>query len=596
MKNIVTCYIILLTCFVFQFSNSIFSQETGNYWGKIKFGPYPVGHKKLITTDPNRTYDYTLGDTTIELINKPLGRPILLNIYYPAKKKKGGSRLTVQDLWQFSGDEGMKYYLQKFESYEAEMAKMYAIDENLNIQDFLGDTTKYNSILENLFKNYASTVLFAKDGLDQLNHNLPVVIYHQGLGGTFDENILLLELLASHGFVVISSSFSSWHLGVGDTDASIQDIDFILENVVTKFTTNKQVFLTGHSFGANTIFNYPAVGKHKITAIAPLDSDYGYAYYYHMKKDNKPDLEKQTNYVDFPIFAAGRSEAHFRMIDLLDKSKRTYVKMNNFLHNDFCAQTIIGANLCLPFSKNQDRIQWINRGYAELINHLNTFILSMTQNSSKDVVFGQIDSTILKIDFSSSGKRLTINSFYEVGKRNCPSNSQLLSLIQNEGMNVAGSEWLNCKQVQDTAVFDFEWIYLFDALLDDSSTKQALDYLGWFTENRVGNFKLPGFAYFTYEKAFLDYGEGYHKYKANDIFDWMVKHLPNYMDGYKGVIRYKRYAEWDAPIEEKEKLKQELKAYCKDFLKKFPNYFDIPVENYWDESIQKIIRENSEFR
>jgi hypothetical protein len=598
MRNYVFNRSMLLALTLLFFDGEVFGQLKTNYWENFQMGPHAVGHRKIVVIDPNRTFDYTLGDSTVEIQNKPAGRPILLNIYFPSKNAKGGKDLTIKDLWQFSGVSEAKHFYKLFQGYEAEMAKMYAIDENLRIQDYSQDTTAYRSTLDKLFDAYASTRLFSKDGLKPLHDQLPVIIYHQGLGGTFDENLLLLEFLASHGFLVISSGFvngyGTYPPGVGDTDASLLDIDFVIEYVKSNLSKSTQVFLTGHSFGANTIFTYPTVGKHKVTAIAPLDSDYGYSYYYHMKKMQQPYLDNQTNYVDLPIFAAGRSEAHFRMMDLLDKSKRHFLKVTNFKHNDFCSQTIIGAAYCFPYSKNQEQIQWITNCYVELCHHLLTFFQATSTNQGMEIAVGQTDTSKMTLEYIPSGKRSSLNSIFDRGKGKCPSNSQLLSLIQTEGMEAAGKEWLNCGKVKDTAYFDYDWLSVYDALLNDSSTERAIDFLRWFAEHRVDNLNLGGFAFYTYEKSFSDYGDGFHLYKANDIFSWMTKNLPNEIEGHKGIIMSKRVAEYYATEAEKAKFKEELIVSCKEFLTRFPEYLQLPIDNQWDETIQQIIQKNTE--
>ncbi len=595
-KSIVLCALLAMATALFH--NETLGQLKVNYWESITMGPYAVGHEKMLTIDPSRTYDFTLGDSTVEMQNKPAGRPILLNIYYPVKTSKGGKKISIRDLWQFSGDHSIQHFLKSFENYEYEMAKMYAMDENLSVTDCGGDTSKHTALLSTIMKDYASQVLYAKDGLEPLNDHLPVIIYHQGLGGTFDENILLLEYLASNGFLVLSSSFvnsvSSWSLGVGDTDASLQDIDFIVDLVKSKLSKSKQLFLTGHSFGANTIFSYPVIGKHQVTGIAPLDSDYGYGYYYHMQKSQQPDLKKQTNYVGLPIFAAGRSEAHFRMIDLLDKSQRHFLKINNFKHNDFCAQTIIGAAHCYPYVKDKEHIEWITGCYSEFCAQLLIFFLSTTENMEKAIAFKKTDATKMTIESFPAGKRSAVNSIFQTGQGKCPSNSQLLTLIETEGMQVAGNEWLNCGQVQDTSYFDFDWLSIYEALLTDTSSARAINFLDWYIKNRSMNKRMIGYAYLTYEIAFTDNGDGFHFYKANDVFRWMTNNLPNEIEGHKGLIMCKRVEEYHAAEEDKEKLKGELKSACTAFLARYPDYYNLPIDNQWDETIQSIIRKNSD--
>ncbi len=588
---------LLLGLFLFiQLPYLILAQKDFNYDNGMKWGKYDVGHRKMFGQDTSRTYDYSLGDSTMG--NMKYGRPILMNIYYPAKKSKGGQKIVIQDLWQFTGNTQMSHFLKNFQAYELDMSKKYAIDDNLKLNEFTGDTSSYRTTMDQLFKQYSSTNLFSKDGLEPLSQDLPVVIYHQGLGGTFDENILMIELLASHGFLVITSSFvnsdASWTLGVGDTDASIGDIDFIINYTQSSLSYSNQIFLMGHSFGANTIFTYPAVGKHRVSGIIPLDSDYGYSYYYHMNEKNAPDLSNQKNYIDLPIFAAGRSDAHFRMIDLLDKSNRNFLKVNHFKHNDFCAQTIIGAAQCLPYSTQQEQIRSKRLQYQKLNELILTFLKNCLKDNQKNLSSIPLDTNQMILEVVDAGERSLMNARFEIGEKKCPTNTQLLDLIELHGIQIAGEEWLNCNELKDTATFDFEWISIFDALLHEKTTAHAIQFLEFYVLHRPLDQHLGGFAYFTYEKSFTDYGDGFHFYKANQIFKWMTQNVPNEIEGYKGMIMNKRVEEYHAEAEQKERLTSELELMCTALLEQFPNYFNLPVDNDWDETIQRIVKKNTE--
>jgi pimeloyl-ACP methyl ester carboxylesterase len=574
--------------------NQGFSQLNINYWKTMEMGPHLVGIQKMIYLDTSREYDYTFGDTTMSIQNQPKGRPLLINIFYPAKSTNKGREVTIEDLWKFEGDESFQHFLEKFESYEIDMAKMFAIHENLKLNDYKQKNSNHDSLINKLFVSYSTSTIYANKGLEISNNQLPIVIYHQGLGGTLDENLMLLEFLASHGFLVITSSFSTWHPGVGDTEASIQDIDFIIEKIVPRLSANETVYLMGHSFGANTIFNYPAIGKKKVTGIVPLDSDYGYAFTYYMTKDKQPDLEKQTNYESLPIFAVGRSEAHFRMIDLLDKSQRYFLKINGFQHNDFCSQTILGEAHCFPFSENQDKIRLKSRVYIKFCNQILHFLLSAMKNPTKVVRFYSMDPIEMNLEIPPKGKRSAYNSNFKPAIGKCPTSSQFLNIMNDKDIQLACREWLNCSNLKDTSFFNFEWLRLYDAILEDSSTDRAIYFLDFFSKHRNENLKLGGFAFYTCEKAFNDSGSGLHIYKAQEVFDWMIQNKPNEIDGYKGIILTKRVQEYYATENDQLNLKKELINSCKEFLRKFPNYFELPIDNHWDETIQRIIRKNTE--
>jgi hypothetical protein len=579
--------------FIWQFLHS-FGQKTLDFLTDVELGKYPIGHKKMIVFDSTRSYDFTLGDSSLKLASPNASRPILLNMFFPCKSGGQKNRQTIKDLYQFQSDDNTKHFLSKFKDYEMEMSKMYAFDENLRFENYNGDSSTLKATIEKLFGEYLDKPINVIENAEILKGKFPVIIYHQGLGGTFDENLFLLEYLSSHGFIVITSSFcnseSSWSLGVGDTEASLLDIDYIISFIKKQeITKSDKFFLMGHSFGANTIVCYPQIGKHKVAGIVPLDSDYGYLFYDMMRSKFRPDRINQYNYRSLPIMALGRKEAHFRMIDLFDKSNRYFINVEKLKHNDFCSQTILGLKFCLDYFKTKDEQNQIIRNHYSIYPQILTYLKSITKNDVS-ISFKKVDSSVLSLSIKKPDQRLEHNQKLIQGKGECPSYSQLLDYIYEVGMIEAGKEWLNCSNIQDTSVFDYEWLNVFEALLNDTSTNLAIDYFNWFIKNRKGNHKLAGFVYITLDASNTDYGNGFHYYKGNEVFNSMALSFPNDLSLLKGQIRCKFIEEVNANEEDKKSIRKELSGILDKLYFNFPNFDELPTENYWDESVKRIIK------
>ena len=90
-----------------------------------------------------------------------------------------------------------------------------------------------------------------------------MVIYHPGLGGTFDDNAVAYEYLASHGYVVLSSAYQSADsssLNIdGDLATSLDDLQFLLRYAATlPFADVSKVAAMGHSYGAQAVLGWRA--------------------------------------------------------------------------------------------------------------------------------------------------------------------------------------------------------------------------------------------------------------------------------------------------------------------------------------------------
>lgn len=558
------------------------------------YGQYIVGHKKTVLYDSTRFYDFSMGDSTLNIDNH--NRPLLLNIYFPAKNSRNAKAISLCDLWDFKSFDLPPTFSEKFMNYESEMSQLYAVNDNLKLDQFKGDSATMNTTRNEIFKTYMNATIRSKDNLQPIDDNLPIVVYHQGLGGTFDENLVLVELLASHGYLVITSSFinnDSWNLGVGDTDASIKDIDFIINYTQKNLTRNKNTFLLGHSFGANTILTYPSNGAHKINGLIPLDSDYSYAFKWHMKNQFAQNLDMQKNLENIDILAIARTSAHFRKIDQLNVCNRILIKIKNITHNDFCSQTITGANDCLPFLKNKDAILWQTEQYTKICHFVERFITSSLKNTMDKKTFWNSQDSALEIITLDPFQMTAFNETHRLGKGVCPSSSQLLDIIIETGMPEACNEWSNCSNLIDTTAFDFDWLGIYEALLDDSSTEKAIAFLDCFIKSRAGNYNMAGFSYFTNESSYVDSGDGIHIQRAAEIFDWLMIYFPNEIEFFKGKILSLRVLEYHSPENEQAFRNAELKKACHQFISQYPNYWKIKSNDSWDETVRNIIQKNT---
>ncbi len=567
-------------------------QSTPAYWGDLSPGSYVVGMKRLFLIDSSRPFDFLPSESTIKSQNTTQGRPLLTTVFFPVRTSSSLGPLTIRDLFEFDGSPVFQPLTDAFYQYEMRMSKQFAIEYNLPLDAFSENQSMRDSVADSLFDAYLSTRLFASDETEIPKKPYPVLIYHQGLGGSLDEHFLMAEYLASHGFIVVTSSFfnkdATTFLGVGDTDASIRDIDFILDYLKKMAIGDPSaVFLMGHSFGANTVFNYPQIGKHAVSGIITLDSDYGYVLSFMMPANMQPDLKSQSNYNGVRIMGVGRAGAGFRMMDLIDRTTRTFIIQPTLSHNDFCSQTIVGLYPCLPYLNNKEERKKTIRA------HFSTYplILSFLRNN-------QLPNQHLSIAESSApvvyqldpGDRLATNRPFNPVLDTCPTGSQLIDLIHRQGMREAGKAWLLCSDLKDTTRFQTDWLYVFEALLKDRD-EQAVDFIRWYLQNRAGNYKMGAFVYFMLNGCFIDNGDGYRYEIAKKIAEEMAVFLSTDLAVMKAQLFCKQaeyYLEQNA--NRKKSIQQSFVQLVTHLFTLYPAVLDSPPENGWDETFNDLIR------
>lgn len=169
--------IFLLFFLLFQFI--FLSAQTSLNGIALENGPYSVGFKHYINADSSRSYI-----RTFDFSNQILPRPISISVWYPTEKQTQESQpLQVLDYLEILKEEEEWEYLPN--------------EQILNWFEYRNSPSNRQHLTEK------STAFL--DG-DFGKEKFPIILYAPSFQATSIENFALFEFLASHGFVVFSSS------------------------------------------------------------------------------------------------------------------------------------------------------------------------------------------------------------------------------------------------------------------------------------------------------------------------------------------------------------------------------------------------------
>ena len=224
---------------VIQFSS--FSQSVQS----IPEGEYSVGFRYQWITN------FAQNDCG-EIGKSSPGKQVLLGIWYPASKGDQNV-MKIIDYVSMNGLKGNDPIAKKIRAYANDSWISYTMME-------YQDSTYTDKTVA--FEQSLNFVCDARFEAKPLNNRFPVVIYHHGAGGTYDDNLMMCEYLASNGYVVISSSFlqcvrntvfenSNWKEDVSDLQTVLTYIHSMNN------TDGNNIALMGHSAGCQT--GYAAV-------------------------------------------------------------------------------------------------------------------------------------------------------------------------------------------------------------------------------------------------------------------------------------------------------------------------------------------------
>ena len=243
----------------------------GEFWGELKAGPFGVGFRATYQADTARSYDADYPSPGKPQVKK--SRPILAAVWYPAPPGQGKAMVHRDYFRVLTLDSGAPEFAPRLRKFTHDQAALYMLGKEFD--DLSADERgRYDGLL--------ATPVFAVLNAPAAEGRFPVVIYHPGLGGTYEDNAVACEFLASHGYVVVSSAYQpadSSGLSInGDLETSFADLAFLLRYAVTlPFVDADKVAAIGHSYGAQAVLGWRAQPGSPLDAVVFLDSALEYA-------------------------------------------------------------------------------------------------------------------------------------------------------------------------------------------------------------------------------------------------------------------------------------------------------------------------------
>ena len=180
--------------------------------GDLQSGASSTGFRTLFRYDNSRTWKET------RRYGSPFspdlqGRPIQINIWYPAIVVPSGTKMRFADYVDQSAPE--------------RFAKLNAVMNQRNRDDAVG------SVARSEFTALQSIEMNAYRNAQPASGRFPAVLYFAGLNSAINSNAIMAEYLASHGYVVASISLigpsdeqAFQSRTSADFEASVRDMEF----------------------------------------------------------------------------------------------------------------------------------------------------------------------------------------------------------------------------------------------------------------------------------------------------------------------------------------------------------------------------------
>jgi tetratricopeptide (TPR) repeat protein len=342
-------------------------------WGGLKTGPHAVGFRKLYQLDHTREYDPEYAADP-EHPPAPRPRPILICAWYPARATNARPIAYRQYLEVASDDPLVASFARRLMPFVRDV-----VCEETTGKQPKALTPAEAAAFERLL---AAKTLAVKDA-PAAEGRFPVVIYHPGLGGTYEDNSVMFEYLASHGYVVLSSAYPSataTEMNIDwDLTRSFRDMEFLSRYACgLPYADADRLAAMGHSFGGQAVLAWRAEPASSVRAVVSIDSTVenvgidspGFAKLKTHLQDNKRNLRAPTL-----RFASRENEPKFATLEpYLKFAPRYEATVASLEHNDYLTHGAIRPALMPDKWADAKKARAVRVSYDRVCEHVLRFL------------------------------------------------------------------------------------------------------------------------------------------------------------------------------------------------------------------------------
>jgi pimeloyl-ACP methyl ester carboxylesterase len=375
------CYITILPfCSSRQVPAELKASSPPQLWGDLQAGPFAVGFRTVFRYDNSRTWKLTRGNDG-SFSPDLSGRPIQINIWYPATMDNSAQRMRFADYVDQSSAE-------TFENLNSVMKQR-------NRGDAAG------SIPRAELPSLQSAELNACRDAPLVRRRFPAVLYFGGLNAAINGNAILAEYLASHGYMVAAISLigpsneqTFQSRTAADLEASVRDMEFAWSVLQDQPDVDRtRLAVVGHSVGAVEAVIL-GLRNANVSALIALDGTYGFeglstvltrSYGYEPERMRAAflDLRRAPG-------AQGNAPLDLSAVQSFRHADRTLVTIDKMHHSDFTSFAMVGALFHAPLPTGYPLNGWSRQtgraGYQQVCRIVLSFLDAKVKSDSQAAV------------------------------------------------------------------------------------------------------------------------------------------------------------------------------------------------------------------
>jgi dienelactone hydrolase len=333
-------------------------------WGGLEPGPYAIGYRSYFALDSKHHFGPENGP-----------RPVLVNVWYPAAAT-GAEPLRYRD---YLASPPLALYPRFGPQLEAFL--LDTVSEDLVGKKRADLSPDERAFLDALLSKFT---LARRDAAPAAGR-FPVLLYHSGAAGSYEDNSVLCEYLASHGYVVMTSAFpysDGQHVSnnYGGPKNSWSDLTFLLAHARTLgFADADNAGAFGHSMGAQYLLEW--LGQRRVPLRAAVSLDTTLEYSPENMAGHLPLRKRLARLAppSVPVLIAACADRHpnFSTWDRY-LPHRAEAEIRYFKHNDF----LLHGSLARAF--NREQTAEVRRNFDRLARTVRAFFDTHLQGAPGD--------------------------------------------------------------------------------------------------------------------------------------------------------------------------------------------------------------------
>jgi len=359
--------LLLLIITLYSYANA----QTPALWGDLKSGSYPVGFRFIYK------YDYSRGWKTREDANgypqaESRGRPIRVSVWYPAKNRANASRMLYED------------YIPS----TARQAGFAELNSLLKKRDV---TNLRASLKGEEYNNLVMMRMAAVQNAVPQNGAFPLIVYSAGLNNSSQDNVVLCEYLAGHGYVVVTvPQFGTTSLDVNlkfqnalDLETQALDLQYAIGAVHDLSNINHdRLGIIGYSVGGVVALN-SVMRNTDVDAIVTLDPTFGVTPFIRLATDS-PYYAPTNLRVPWMYIYRVEPATNLAVSDALKYSDRYRLAFTGMLHQDFSSLPMFSPQSAATPTRTAETAK---RGYQTVCRYILNFFNAYLKKDERGLEF-----------------------------------------------------------------------------------------------------------------------------------------------------------------------------------------------------------------